>query len=470
MEPERSRKFRRLQKGNQIVVNQPDLPIDEPIDISDTMEEELEPPMLPKDDGNYSPNRGGFLVEEKEEKPRIQPTTSIQRQDDVVRADAGDSGFYDNIHQMDSDEDNEFNDVDWDAEDKEDNNEEEEVEEEPDILDELLKLKNKNVSVIVEVTETEKKVQFEPIPAIAFLPNENSNLSHFSDYSEITSSNQFDRQQSSAASSSTINRAIATASGMADWAGRVVRRVLKEHLPKESPSSTQSKPSELVPSVVDSTSLLKSDTIDSKLSNRSVPTPDLPFLKDSKSSSGPVWNRITEKISLTQEGEELEEEIKIKTEQYHNKATEVSLISKAEKISPEKEKDEFLENDWMNEEDRQLYERILQEEETAAMASSSSDANMMDEENLKKIIANSSRDTEKITEEMKEQVMELIHAFDLPYIIAPYEAEAQCAVLEQLGLVDGVVTEDSDSFLFGAEAVYKNIFSDKKFVEVGQKY
>jgi DNA excision repair protein ERCC-5 len=32
--------------------------------------------------------------------------------------------------------------------------------------------------------------------------------------------------------------------------------------------------------------------------------------------------------------------------------------------------------------------------------------------------------------------------------------------------VDGVVTEDSDAFLFGAQVVYRHIFNDKKFVEV----
>lgn len=55
--------------------------------------------------------------------------------------------------------------------------------------------------------------------------------------------------------------------------------------------------------------------------------------------------------------------------------------------------------------------------------------------------------------------------FGLPYIIAPMEAEAQCAYMELANIVDGVVTDDSDVFLFGSRSVYKNIFDDRKYVE-----
>lgn len=45
--------------------------------------------------------------------------------------------------------------------------------------------------------------------------------------------------------------------------------------------------------------------------------------------------------------------------------------------------------------------------------------------------------------------------FGVPYVIAPQEAEAQCAWLDANGLVDGVVTDDNDAFLFGARRVYR---------------
>ncbi|KAJ4833444.1 hypothetical protein Tsubulata_042923 [Turnera subulata] len=75
------------------------------------------------------------------------------------------------------------------------------------------------------------------------------------------------------------------------------------------------------------------------------------------------------------------------------------------------------------------------------------------------------RNAESVSSEMFAECQELLQMFGLPYIIAPMEAEAQCAYLELANLVDGVVTDDSDVFLFGARNVYKNIFDDRKYVE-----
>lgn len=75
------------------------------------------------------------------------------------------------------------------------------------------------------------------------------------------------------------------------------------------------------------------------------------------------------------------------------------------------------------------------------------------------------RDAEEVTPQMTAEVQELLQCFGVPYITAPMEAEAQCAELMKLKLADGIITDDSDVFLFGGSKIYRKMFQEKQFVE-----
>lgn len=69
-----------------------------------------------------------------------------------------------------------------------------------------------------------------------------------------------------------------------------------------------------------------------------------------------------------------------------------------------------------------------------------------------------------ITDQMYQEAQELLELFGVPYIIAPMEAESQCAFLNEIDLTDGTITDDSDIWLFGGKTVYKNFFNHNKHV------
>lgn len=75
-----------------------------------------------------------------------------------------------------------------------------------------------------------------------------------------------------------------------------------------------------------------------------------------------------------------------------------------------------------------------------------------------KYIAITENDMSEDVRSLTNTIKEILDAFDITYIDAPMEADSQCAYLNAADLVDGVITEDNDIFLYGGKVVYKNYF------------
>ncbi|KAK3346699.1 hypothetical protein B0T25DRAFT_460063, partial [Lasiosphaeria hispida] len=74
-----------------------------------------------------------------------------------------------------------------------------------------------------------------------------------------------------------------------------------------------------------------------------------------------------------------------------------------------------------------------------------------------------------VTPEMARHVIEELKKENVPYVVAPYEADAQLVYLERQGLISGIVSEDSDLLVFGAKRLLTKMDKHGQCIEINRK-
>jgi exonuclease 1 len=73
-----------------------------------------------------------------------------------------------------------------------------------------------------------------------------------------------------------------------------------------------------------------------------------------------------------------------------------------------------------------------------------------------------------VTPFMARQLIEELKRLNIQYVVAPYEADAQLAYLEAKGIINGILSEDSDLLVFGAKRLLTKLDQHGDCVEINR--
>lgn len=74
-----------------------------------------------------------------------------------------------------------------------------------------------------------------------------------------------------------------------------------------------------------------------------------------------------------------------------------------------------------------------------------------------------------ITPEMARHLIEELKKANVPYVVAPYEADPQLVYLERQGLISGILSEDSDLLVFGAKRLLTKLDQHGQCIEINRR-
>ncbi|KAJ4163881.1 hypothetical protein LMH87_005585 [Akanthomyces muscarius] len=74
-----------------------------------------------------------------------------------------------------------------------------------------------------------------------------------------------------------------------------------------------------------------------------------------------------------------------------------------------------------------------------------------------------------ITPEMASTLIQELKKMGIPYVVAPYEADSQLVYLEKQGLIDGILSDDSDLLVFGAKRLLTKLDQYGSCIEINRR-